>query len=206
MFFKTMLYHIRTMDMLELKGAVIFTGHSGPHARDMQPFMDLAQRHVSVQLCYFIGAGIDEYHFNDGLDSGGHAGRGETSLLWATDPDCVDLSRLPPDPGSGAPHPSPAHEPPCFAMGEHNEKSSRRAGELAVADLAAALGGAGRDLIGAYDASQPRGQAMSFGELEEVWESDFLPALKNFASMKIDRPEPPADSRWRRNWDIPEPR
>jgi creatinine amidohydrolase len=196
MFFKSILYHLRTMDMLELKGAIVFTGHAGPHAEDMQRFIDLAQRHVAVRLAYFVGAGIANYHFDDGMDSGGHAGRGETSLLWATDPDCVDLSRLP-EPGTPGPH---------FAMGGLNEKSSRRAGESAVLDLAASLGSKAADLIAAFDDEGPERNPMTFGELEDLWERVFIPELRDYASMRTDRPEPPQNSRWRKNWSFPAPR
>lgn len=193
MFFKNMLYHIRTMDMLELKGAIVFTGHSGPHAKDMRRYIDRVQDHVSVRLDYFIGAGVEDDHFGDGLGSGGHAGREETSLLWATDPDCVDLSRLPKD-SADSPH---------FALGELNEKSSRRAGELAVADLAARLGTKGKDLIDAFDTASERKPPMTFAELETVWQAEFVPELEQYACMQEDRPEPPVGSRWLANWAIP---
>ena len=42
-----------------------------------------------------IGADIER--FEDGKGLGGHAGRGETSVLWAVAPDCVDMSRMPTD-------------------------------------------------------------------------------------------------------------
>ena len=193
MFFKNMLYHIRTMDMLELKGAIIFTGHSGPHAKDMQRYLDLVQTHVSVRLAFFIGAGVEEDHFGDGLGSGGHAGRGETSLLWATDPDCVDLSRLPAEDSDG----------PRFALGELNEKSSRRAGELAVADLAASLGAKGKELVEAFAPQTGGSGPLTFAELEQIWDAEFVPEISQYACMQPEGPEPPADSRWRTNWAIP---
>ena len=196
MFFKNMLYHIRTMDMLELKAAVIFTGHSGPHAMDMQKYLDQVQAHVATRLGYFIGAGVDVDHFADGLGSGGHAGRGETSLLWATDPDCVDLSRLPGKDSKG----------PHFALGDYNDESSRRAGERTVNDLAAALGRKGAELIAEYDGLQPARRPMTFEKLEHVWEREFVPELRTYASMRTDRSRPPEDSRWLANWEIPSPR
>jgi creatinine amidohydrolase len=196
MFFKNILYHIRTMDMLELKGAIIFTGHSGPHAEDMQRFLTKVQEHVAVRLAYFIGAGVDDDCFGDGFDSGGHAGRGETSILWATDPDCVDLSRLP---GENEPGPH-------FAMGDYNDKANRRIGEAIVADLSAALGEKAAELVTDFDRIQPVRRSMSFGLLEEIWEREFLPEIREYASMRTERPEPPVGSRWRSNWNIPEPR
>jgi hypothetical protein len=130
------------------------------------------------------------------MDSGGHAGRGETSLLWATDPDCVDLSRLP-ESGTPGPH---------FAMGGLNDKSSRRAGESAVFDLAEALGAKAAELIAAFDDESPESNPMTFGELEDLWEREFIPELRDYASMRTDRPEPPPGSRWRKNWSFPAPR
>lgn len=192
MFFKSLLYHIRTMDMLELKGAILFSGHSGPHAKDMRRFVDRAQQHVSVQLGYLIGTAATKDHFDDGLDDGGHAGRGETSYLWATDPDCVDVSRLP----------NPATPGPNFALGGHNEMANRRAGETAVEEIADIMGALGEKLIKAYDEKDAVRQPMSFVKLEAIWHDEFLPDLDDYACMNEVRTEPPIDSRWRHNWPV----
>ena len=77
---------------------------------------------------------------------------------------------------------------------------------LAVADLAATLGAAGREAISSYDKAGLQGEAMSFGELEDMWATELLPELRTYACMRTEKQEPPAKSRWRHNWDIPEPR
>lgn len=194
MFFKSLLYHIRTVDMLEIKGAILFTGHSGPHAKDMRRFLERIQPHVSVRLDYLIGLATQKDHFRDGLDDGGHAGRGETSLLWATDPDCVDVSRLP-DVGETGPR---------FALGGHNEKASRRAGAAGVAEIAARMGDIGAVLLRAYEEHGPAGRAMSYLEVEGLWNDEILPDVMTYACMTEAGQEPAQDSRWRANWDFPE--
>ncbi len=73
-----------------------------------------------MRIYCFIGSAYGS-HFPDG-QTGGHAGKGETSVLWALEPDCVDLSRLP-DPDAPGSH---------FAMGDDAPESDRRVGELMV--------------------------------------------------------------------------
>ena len=60
----------------------------------------------------------------DGKSGGDHAGRVETSLLWALEPECVDVSRIPPVETAG----------PHFAMGANAREADRRIGERMVAD------------------------------------------------------------------------
>jgi len=119
MFFKNMLHHIRAVDTLGFHGAILFFGHSGPHHTDAPKSIDILQSHVDVQLFSIIGTDAPESRFPDNKGIGGHAGRGETSLLWATDADCVDLSRMPALDAPG----------PHFAMGDEVETSDRRTSE-----------------------------------------------------------------------------
>ena len=102
-----MCYHIRAVDALGFHGAILFSGHSGPHRLDVPVVIEIMQAHVGVRMYSSMSIGADVERFEDGKGLGGHAGRGETSVLWAVAPDCVDMSRMPTD-DARAPH---------FAMG-----------------------------------------------------------------------------------------
>jgi len=193
MFFKNLCYHIRAVDALGFHGAILFSGHSGPHYQDMPTFLEILQSHVATRLFALIGSGTSQSRFNDGKGMGGHAGRGETSLLWAVAPDCVDPSRLPP-PGAPGPH---------FAMGEDASESNRRAGELMVEDIVAHLGQKARELLEEYARVKPAHKPLTFADVEAIWDREIRPRLKEFASMQDGPEAPPPDSRWYANWHIP---
>ena len=59
MFFKNMSYHIRAVDVLGFHGAVIFSGHAGPHSPDIPVFSGdhAAARCDPVALPYADGHG-----------------------------------------------------------------------------------------------------------------------------------------------------
>mgnify|MGYP006417840407 FL=1 len=192
MFLKNLCYHIRAVDALGFKGALLFSGHSGPHRLDVPRVLDVMRAHVSVRLFSVIGTAEPESRFPDGKGMGGHAGRGETTLLWAVEPDCVDLSRMPTD-DSGAPH---------FAMGDYNDTSDRRLGELMVGDIVEMLAEQAAALIAEYDAREA-GPALTYEDIEVIWDEEIRPMLPDFASMQTSDDGPPADSRWRANWAIP---
>ena len=92
MFLKNICYHIRAVDTLGFHGAILFSGHSGPHRLDVPIVLDIMQAHVGVRLYSTMSVSTDISRFNDNKGQGGHAGRGETSVLWAVAPDCVDMS------------------------------------------------------------------------------------------------------------------
>ena len=195
MFFKNMSYHIRAVDVLGFHGAIIFSGHAGPHSPDIPVFVEIMQRHVATRLHVFhIGMGTEESRFEDDKGIGGHAGRGETSLLWSVTPGGVDLSRLPPTDAPG----------PHFAMGADAYESDRRAGERMHADIVAALGAAAKALLAEYDRLQPTRRPLTFADVEDIWEADVRPALKDFNSMQQAPEPPPADSLWHANCHIPD--
>jgi creatinine amidohydrolase len=192
-FFKNLCYHIRAVDALGFHGAILFSGHSGPHRLDIPVLLETLQPHVSARLYALIGAGALQSRFNDDKGMGGHAGRGETSLLWAVAPDCVDLSRLP----------APDEPGPHFALGDYAGESDRRAGERMVADIVEHLVARGRDLLKEYAASKPRPVPLTFDGVEEIWEREVRPRLQDFASMQDGPEAPPKDSRWHANWRVP---
>jgi hypothetical protein len=143
-----------------------------------------------------MSVGTDIPRFEDGKGLGGHAGRGETSVLWAVAPDCVDMSRMPTD-DARAPH---------FAMGDFNELSSRRVGEQMVADIVAHFGEEAKALLAAYKVEVSNHTPLTFDDVEGIWEDEIRPKLSDFASLQNPEQAPPVDSRWYANWRVPEGR
>lgn len=138
--------------------------------------------------------GTEQPRFNDDKGMGGHAGRGETSLLWAVAPDCVDLSRLP----------APDDPGPYFAMGSHVDTSDRRAGERMAADTVAHLGEKVEELLAEYDSLKPAHTPLTYGDIEEIWEREIRPRYRDFASMQDGADSPPENSRWYANRHVPD--
>ena len=194
MFLKNMCYHIRATDALGFQVTVLFSGHSGPHRLDVPIVLEILQKHISTRLHSLISLGTTQSRFGDENGLGGHAGRGETSLLWAVAPDCVDLSRLP-DADAPGPH---------FAMGEYVDTSSRRAGEQMATDTVDLIASKVEELRAEYDRLKPDHTPLSYGQIEEIWEDEIRPRMKEFASMQNDDEPPPEDSRWFANWQIPD--
>jgi creatinine amidohydrolase len=195
--FKNVTYHVRAADALGFHAAIFLTGHYGPNWKDLKTLLDLLQPHVAMRLY-----GLPDFEANQpGFDGGGkgtgdHAGKVETSLLWALEPDCVDVSRFP-DPSAPGPH---------FAMGGNARESSRRVGERMVEDEVRWLGEKARELLAAYEAAQPEHRPLSFEDVERIWEEVVRPKLPEFETMKErwGDQEPPEGSRWRANWRVPE--
>ncbi|MBD3181643.1 hypothetical protein GF312_05070 [Candidatus Poribacteria bacterium] len=194
MFLKNMFYHVRTADMLGFCGAVIFSGHAGPFVEDVENFLEIIQPHISMRMEVIFGVAV-ESRFEDGKGSGGHAGRGETSLLWATDPDCVDISRAP----------SPDTPGKNFAMGDLVLESNRKVGEIMVAEAADNLGEIGKKLLDEYNQVKPQQKPLTFDQVEEIWNRGIRPLIKDMSAMKDVAPgqeAPPENSRWYPNWHI----
>lgn len=194
MFFKNLLYHVRAMDVLGFHAAVLYTGHSGPHAHDMQPVIDIIQPHVSVRLGFYHDMHlIPEKYLNLNFS---HAGSFETAYLWAAAPDCVDLSRLP-EPESPGPH---------FAMSPDAGEANRCLGEKMLAGIASDLAVKAQALLAEYDRLQPACSQLTYADVENIWDREIKPIVPDFACMRELEPgqsAPPEDSRWYTNWHIP---
>lgn len=207
--FRNVLYHVRTADRLGFRAAIFFTGHYGPNWKDLKTLLELAQP-VTKTVLY----GLPDWEANtpgfdrDGESGGDHAGKVETSLLAAVEPDCVDLSRLP---GGGPATRGEAAflaRPPYFAMGEDAPASSRREGERMVADEVRFLGEKAAELLAAYDADADRPGFPTFASVERFWSAEVEPRLSAFASMQADfgrGTEMPDGSRWKENSEVPSP-
>jgi creatinine amidohydrolase len=187
--FKNVCYHVRAAEVLGFHAAILLTGHYGPNWRDLKTLVEKLQPWTRMRLC-----GLPDFEANrpgfDGAD-GDHAGKVETSLLWALEPGCVDMSRLPADP-----------TPPQFARGADASLADRRVGERMAADITAWLGAKQRELLAAYDPGQPS-RLRTFDDVETFWDEEIRPLLPGFASLKgswTEADAPPEGSRWREGW------
>jgi creatinine amidohydrolase len=226
--FRNVCYHVRAADRQGFHAAVFITGHYGPNWKDLKTVLDLIQPLTRTRLY-----GLPDWEANkpgfdyDGESGGDHAGKVETSLLLALEPECVDLSRLPPehatagaedpgdrpaDPGAPGDHGAPDdywNRPPYFAMGKNARDSSRREGERMVADEVLWLGAKVEELLAAYDAAADAPGLPTFESVEAFWESAVLPRVSDFASMQADfglGTEIPEGSVWAENARITRPR
>jgi creatinine amidohydrolase len=196
--FKNVLYQIRQADTLGFHAAILITGHYGPNWKDLKTLIDLVQPHVGSRLY-----GLPDFEANlpgfaeDGKSGGDHAGRVETSLLWATHPECVDITRLP-DPDDEGPH---------FAMGKNARESDRRTGERMVNDEVAWLGDKADELMEAYSREQPTQKLRTFDDVERIWNDIIRPRFKSFETMQNswkDDQGLPESSVWYPNWQVPD--
>lgn len=207
MHFKNVCYHIRAADLLGFKAVILVTGHYGPNWEDLKTLVDLIQPHISARLF-----GLPDFEANqpgfdrDGQSGGDHAGKVETSLLWALEPRGVDYSRLPPARArvQGRTH---------FAMGADAPLAHRRVGERMVADEVAFLTRKAAELIAAYDPKVPATEErlQTFDDVERFWATQVAPRLPEFKSMAgYHTPDLavdaiPADSVWKRQSKGPVP-
>ena len=198
--FKNLCYHLRAADALGFEAVIVLTGHYGPNWRDLKTLLDWIAPRVGARLL-----GLPDFEANaPGLNgqTGDHAGAVETSLLWALEPPCVDISRLPDETERG----------PHFALGSTARRSSRVEGERMARDIARFLGQKASELLEQFAQSNPTSRLETFAEVEEMWTELVAPRLGELETMRewSDVPgagsEPPAGSRWHANWPIPNPR
>ena len=196
--FKNICYHIRQADTLGFHAAIFLTGHYGPNWQDLKTLCELIQPHVGTRLYSLPDFEANQPGFDNDNNSGGdHAGKVETSLLWAMEPDCVDISRLPPENEPG----------PHFAMGQNVRESNRQIGERMVNDEIEWLGNKVRELLAAYESEKPTQKLRTFDQVEHIWETVIRPELPNFRTMQTawsDDVTLPEDSIWYANWKVPD--
>lgn len=189
--FKNVCYHVRAADALGFEAAILVTGHYGPNWEDLKQLVSILGPHFDIRLY-----GLPDYEaIGDtsrvAAGTGDHAGRIETSQLWALAPECVDLSRC-------------REEPEGFAAAADAIDSSRRLGEEIVATQVEWLGRKASELLAEFGATERRGPR-SFADVEAIWRAEVEPLLPEFRSMLGaaelgEQPvEIPADSRWRLN-------
>jgi|SRR5579884_756548 len=196
--FKNVCYHVRMADVLGLHGAIFLTGHYGPNWEDLKTLLNLVQPHVGTRLYGLPDFEANQPGFEGDGASGDHAGKVETSLLWALEPECVDISRLPPKETPG----------PHFAMGASAYESNRKVGERMVADEVRWLGEKARELLIEYERVKPQHTLRTFEQVEQLWDTVVRPVLKQLKSMQElfweDQKPVPVGSCWYANWHVPD--
>ncbi len=197
MHFRNILYHIRQADALGFHAAILLTGHYGPNWQDLNSLVSLVQPFTGTRLYSLPEFESNHKGFDgDGRRTGDHAGKVETSLLWALEPSCVDSSRLPGDYRPGQ----------QFAMGEDARAANRQVGERMVADEVEWLGRKGRELLAEYDRLKPEHNFTTFEEVERVWHTVVVPRMPEFQTMQEQWPNSkplPPESPWARNNRVP---
>lgn len=192
--FKNVLYHIRQADAHGFHAAIFLTGHYGPNWQDLKTMVELVQPHVGARLYSLPDFEANQPGFDEDYKSGGdHAGKVETSLLWALEPECVDTSRIPLDSEPG----------PHFAMGANARLSDRRTGERMVRDEVRYLGKKANELLKLYAETKPGERLTTFDDTERIWDEMVAPALPTFRTMQDlwnGQDPPPESSRWLSNW------
>lgn len=201
--FKSVCYQVRAAEVLGFHAAILLTGHYGPNYQDLESLVEWLQPHVRMRLHGLADFAANRPGFpGDGAD-GDHAGKVETSQLWALEPACVDLSRLAP--------PTPQVLPtigPRFAQGKDAAAADLAAGRRMIASQVAWLGAKLRQLLAAYDPERPS-RLRTFDDVEAFWDEAVRPRLAGFESMQAswyEKPAPDPGSRWRENWSARGPR
>jgi len=195
--FKNVCYHVRTADVMGFHAALFLTGHYGPNWEDLKTMLEWLQPHVGTRLY-----GLPDFEANqpgfdeDGKSGGDHAGKVETSLLWALMPECIDLSRVPSED-------TPGHH---LAMGKNVRQSNRQVGERMVQDEVRWLGQKAQQLLQEYEKAKPEHRLRTFRQVEDLWRSTVQPRLKEFRSMQPKWTDDtlPQDSVWHENWEVPD--
>lgn len=195
--FKNVCYHVRQAEAIGFHAAILFTGHYGPNWEDLNTLVRLIQPHVGTRLYSLPEFEANKPGFDGDGASGDHAGKMETSLLWALMPECTDVSRLPDRTTGDAP----------WAMGRNAYEANRRTGERMVEDEAAWLGNKAQELLRAYDEMQPTHRLRTFEDVERLWDEVVRPHFRELRSMQDYWGEPeevPANSVWHANWRVPD--
>ena len=87
--FKNVCYQVRAAEVLGFRAAILLTGHYGPNYLDLRTLVGWLQPLTRMRLY-----GLPDFEANPGFPGdradGDHAGKVETSQLWALEPACVD--------------------------------------------------------------------------------------------------------------------
>jgi creatinine amidohydrolase len=195
--FKTVAYHVRAAHQNGFQAALFVTGHYGPNWEDLKTLLSIYQPHVAPRLYGLPDFEANVPGFNNDHRSGGdHAGKVETSLLWALRPECVDVSRIPAK--------DPATPEERFLMGPDARQADRRVGLRMVEDEVRWLGAKAKELLAEYDRLQPERREFTFDDVERIWEKEVRPKEFKCCQLLYGKDPPPReDSRWRPHWDLP---
>jgi len=170
LFLKTFLYQIRSVIQRGFRSFIAVTGHYGGIEEDMRDVAAAFYRHCGAPH-WVIADHQCMYHKDF---AGDHAGKCETSQLWALRPELVDISRLPEEDGWTG-----------FASSSKARVASRRTGEHIVASQVASLGDAARRLVACAPTELP---SIDMDRTETIWqeylEDEF--ALRSFRFKTVE--------------------
>jgi creatinine amidohydrolase len=199
--FKNICYQVRAAEALGFHAILMITGHYGPNWNDLKTLTELIQPYTRARLYSLPDKEANKPGFDgDGKRSGDHAGKVETSLLWAVEPGCVDTSRFP----------KPDEPGPHFAMGRDARDSDRRIGERMVEDEVRWLGEKAQALLNAYNGKANESRLLTFEDVESFWKQEVEPVLGDFLTMQ-SRWDSQGEKRvsessvWFRNSKVPAP-
>ena len=190
--FKSVAYQVRAAHQNGFEAAIFLTGHYGPNWMDLKHVLEWLQPYVAPRLY-----GVPDFEACtvrwDGSNAD-HAGKVETSQLWALEPDMVDMRRLPADPANR------------FACGDTAAEAHYAKGCEMVQSQVEWLGNKAEELRAAYAALRllgPRPE-VTFATIDAVWDAKIEPALPDFACAKPCFADyfgaPPLSSRWYPHW------
>jgi len=170
-FYQCVWFQLRAAVERGFRATVLLTGHM-PYERDLRRLAELFMRHSDLQ----VWAASDVDLQAGGGASDGHAGRYETSLLWALQPDLVDMSRLEADHSADR----------VMAGAEGARQASRREGMRLVEAAVERLGEAVAQLLDrpAEGTGPPGRVGMTIDEAEGLWRAEVLPVLRDFVSFQ----------------------
>ena len=75
-----------------------------------------------------------------------------------------------------------------------------------VKDIVGHFGEKADELRAVYQKKVTDHHALSYDDVEAIWEEEIRPRLTSFASMQNPDEMPPEDSRWSANWQVPQGR
>lgn len=167
-FLHQLVYQLRAVEAAGFRCAIAVSGHYGGIEVDMKQVCRIYSAHRPLRtgaLADWEAIRYKDYH-------GDHAGRCETSQLWALCPEMVDISRIPDESFEGV----------VFASPFDARRSSRAEGERIVASQVDYLGRLADELLGQAE-SQPQSRRIGQEEAEEIWQ-EMLADRPNWISSR----------------------
>jgi creatinine amidohydrolase len=154
-FLHQLVYQLRAAEAAGFRCAICVTGHYGGIEVDMQQVCGIYSSHRPLRAAAL--ADWEAIRYKD--YRGDHAGRCETSQLWALRPELVDISRLPDEPFEGV----------RFASPYDAQHSSRTEGEAIVASQVEFLKELSDELLRQAEGQAP-GERIPGSAAEEIWQ------------------------------------
>ena len=154
-FLHHMVYQLRAAEAAGFRCAICVTGHYGGIEVDMKQICSIYSERRPLRAVAL--ADWEAIQYKD--FRGDHAGRCETSQLWALRPELVDISRIPEEPFAGI----------RFASSHDARHSSRQDGEEIVTSQVTFIRHLSDELL-RQAKDQPPSERISWDEAEQIWQ------------------------------------